>query len=57
MNRAIVGCVSSIMSGPSPEGFVDVSISNLGAGIVIKEPSGLISDHLVVIIVEELGSS
>ena len=57
MNRAIVGSVSSVVSCPSPEGFVVVSISNLGAGIIIKEPSCVISDHLVVIIVEELGSS
>ena len=54
---AHVGGVSSEVSGPPPHRLVVVSVANLGALVVVVEPPRLISDHLVVVVVEELGSS
>ena len=51
---SIVGGVSSVVRGPPSLGFVVVGIANLGAGVIIKEPSGVVSDHLVVVVVEEV---
>ena len=57
MNRSIVSGVPSVVSCPPSDWLVVVRIPNLGASIVIKEPSCIICDHLVVIIVEEVGPS
>ena len=57
VNRTIIFSVSPIVSCPPPHWLIVVCISYLGASIIIKEPSGVIRDHLIVIIVEEVGSS
>ena len=57
LHRTIVPSVTSELSQPAPPGFVIVGITNLGAGSIIEVPPGLVSDHLVVVIVEEAGST
>ena len=57
LHRTIVPSVTSELCQPAPPGFVIVGITNLGAGSVIEVPPGLVSDHLVVVIVEEAGST
>ena len=57
LHWSVVPSVTSELSQPAPPGFVIVGITNLGAGSVIEVPPGLVSDHLVVVIVEEAGST
>ena len=52
-----VSSVTPEVSCPPPNRFVVVGVPNLGALIVVGEPPFLVSDHLVVVVVEKLSSS